>query len=122
MRALRTLGPAIVFAGTLAGGVAQADSQPQRFSPSVQAEIGPALPGVLVPIVQCMMGSGDVMADVLIRNNGSSALEPGTDIHWQTNGGASGIANTGFVGLAPGAVLHAGQAHYPFTCGASLPN
>ena len=122
MRALRNLATAIILAGSTAGGVALADNQPQRLGPSVQVEIGPALPGVLVPIVQCLMGSGDVMADVLIRNNGSNAIAPGTNIHWQTNGGASGIVNTGSAGLAPGAVLQAGQAHYPFTCGASVLN
>jgi len=115
---IRIVGAAAVAVSLFAAAGAVAGNQPQRLGAA--PEIGPALPGVLVPMLSCQMGSGDVVADVLIRNNGSQPIAPGTQIHWQTSGGHSGVANTGLPGLAPGAMLNAGAAPYPFTCSASI--
>ncbi|MEZ5668859.1 MAG: hypothetical protein R3F55_15735 [Alphaproteobacteria bacterium] len=120
MTTSRMLAAVALAAAFGAATVAHADNQPQRFGAAQDLQIGPAVPGVVLPQLTCMMGSGDVLADVLIRNNGSQAIAPGTQIVWHTNGGHSGMANTGLPGLAPGAVIHAGAAPYPFTCAASI--
>lgn len=111
---------ATLIAGALASGVAMADSQPQRFGSTPSTAIGPATGGVLFYPVTCLMGSGDVMADVLIRNTSPSVIPAGTNIDWQVAGGIGGAFNVGRGGLAPGDVVEVGAAHYPFTCSASL--
>lgn len=120
----KILGAAVVTASLFAAGNAIADNQPQRPGATPGLQAGQLNTGVLAQIahIQCQMGSGDVLARVLIRNVGPSAIAPGTQIAWHTNGGINGVGNTGLAGLAPGAALHIGNAPYPFTCTASIQN
>jgi len=118
MRFTRTSFLATLLAGTLASGAALADNRPQ-LGTSPEITIGPATPFVVYHVI-CMMGSGDVMADVLIRNAGASTVPGGADIHWQVNGDIGGTFHVGRGGFAPGQVVEVGASHYPFTCTASF--
>jgi hypothetical protein len=119
MRILGPLAATLTLAATL--GTALADNQP-RLGTTPDLQLGQAVPGIFAAQVQCQMGSGDVLARVLIRNSGASAIAPGVQIQWQTSNGQGGIANTGLAGLAPGATIQVGDAPYPFTCSASIAN
>ncbi|MGF1626314.1 MAG: hypothetical protein ACFCVH_15640 [Alphaproteobacteria bacterium] len=122
MRTTRILGSILVVAASLVAGTALADNQPQRLGATPQLQFGQAGSPGLIQLVQCQMGSGDVMARVLIRNNGATAIAPGSQIQWTTSQGSGGVANTGLAGLAPGGVIHVGDAPYPFSCTASVLN
>ena len=121
MHILRPLAATLALASTLAVGPALANNQP-RFGTTPGIQLGQGVPGIFAPLVQCQMGTGDVLARVLVRNNGASAISPGVQIQWQTSNGQGGIANTGLGGLAPGGVIHVGDAPYPFSCSAAIAN
>ena len=122
MHILRPLAATLALASALAAGPALADNQP-RFGATPGFQLGQADSGItMFSTVQCQMGTGDVLARVLVRNNGTSAIAPGVQIQWQTSNGQGGIANTGLAGLAPGGVIHVGDAPYPFSCSAAIAN
>ncbi len=64
----------------------------------------------------CLQGSGDVMANVNVRNNTALTIPQGKVIYYGA-GGSSG-SHTLAAALAPGQYKKVGEAAYPFTCSA----